>query len=279
MIKAKAIFEIIRPVNVVLTFAVYIVAVVICSPQLQLTSIVFLAGIAASLVAAAGNIINDYFDIEIDRINRPNRPIPSGRINNKEAVLLYTFFNILALVISFSISIIIVLFVIFTIIILFLYSLYFKKIQFLGNVTVAFCTALVFIFGGLIAGNIIGAVLPAIFAFLINLIREILKDIEDIEGDRKLRLSTLPIKYGIKISKRIILIISLILIAVTFIPFLTHHYKIEYLILVLFSVNLLLIYFLRELFSKQFLLKLSKLSLMLKVIMIFGLIAIYLGAS
>ena len=279
MVKIKAIFEITRPVNIILTFAVYLVSVAICSPQFYFTTLVFFAGIAASLVAAGGNIINDYFDIEIDRINRPNRPIPSGRLNKNEAIFLFLFFNFLALIISIILSYTIAIFIFVTIIILFLYSKFLKKIQFIGNITVALCTALVFIFGGLIAGNIMGAVLPAVFAFLINFIREILKDMEDIQGDKKLKLSTLPIKYGIAISKRIILIISLILIIVTFIPFITQYYKIEYLIIVLFSVDLLLIYFLRELFSKNFLLKLSKLSLVLKIIMIFGLVAIYLGAS
>lgn len=279
MIKTKAIFEITRPVNVILTFVVYLVSVAICSPQFYLTSIVFFAGITASLVAAAGNIINDYFDIEIDRINRPNRPIPSGRINKNESLFLFCLLNSLALLIAFYISYIISVFIAATIIILFVYSAFLKKIPLIGNLVVAFCTALVFIYGGVVAGNIHEAIIPAIFAFLINLIREILKDIEDIEGDRKLKLSTLPIKYGIEISKVIILIISLTLIAATIIPFLTYYYKIEYLIIVLFSVDLLLIYFLRELFSKQFLFILSKLSLMLKVIMIFGLISIYLGTS
>lgn len=279
MKKAKAIFEITRPVNIILTFAVYIVSVAICSSHFYLTAFVVFAGIAASLVAAAGNIINDIYDIEIDRINRPNRPISSGRINKNEALFLFSLFNILALLIASYLSYKILVFVTATIIILFIYSAFLKKIQVVGNLIVAFCTALVFIYGGVVAGNITEAIIPAVFAFLINFIREILKDIEDVEGDKKLKLSTLPIKYGVLVSNRIILLVSLILIIATFIPFVTNYYKIEYLIIVLFSVDLLLIYFLRELFSKNYLLKLSKLSLMLKVIMIFGLISIYLGAS
>ena len=71
--------------------------------------------------------------------------------------------------------------------------------------TVAFLTGLVFIFGGVVVENPTAAIVPAIFAFLINLIREIVKDMEDVEGDNKAGVITFPIKFGFQKSKILIL--------------------------------------------------------------------------
>ena len=147
----------------------------------------------------------------------------------------------------------------------------------MGNVIVSFCTALVFIYGGIVVGNISDAIIPAAFAFLINLIREILKDIEDIKGDKRSGIITVPIKFGISHSRTFILMLSFFLIILTLIPFILQFYKIEYFLIVLFFVNIPLIYFLRELYSNKFMSKLSNLSKVLKIIMVFGLIAIYAG--
>jgi geranylgeranylglycerol-phosphate geranylgeranyltransferase len=277
MKKLKAAVEITRPINLLITFAVVYVAALICSENFQNTSIVVLAGLSAALVAAAGNIINDYFDSDIDKINRPDRPIPSGRISKREALSLYLLISIIAILIPFFISVQAISIIIFTQILLYFYSLSFKAIPLIGNLVVAVCTALAFIYGGIIVGNINAALIPAVFALLINLIREVIKDIEDLEGDERQSIITFPIKFGLKKTKTFLLSITLILLITTFYPFLYKLYNIEYFVIVLFLVNLPLIYFIREIYSKDVLVKLSKLSLSLKVIMIFGLTAIYIG--
>jgi len=104
--------------------------------------------------------------------------------------------------------------VLFSIVLLFLYSKYLKRIPLLGNVTVAFLTGLVFIFGGVVVSNPGAAIVPAVFAFLINLIRELVKDMEDIEGDKIAGVITFPIKYSLKKTSILILIIGLLLIVI-----------------------------------------------------------------
>ncbi len=277
MKKIQAFIEITRPVNLLITFAVVYISAIICSDNFLFTINIVLAGLSAAFVAASGNIINDYFDFEIDKINRPNRPIPSGVITRKEAVLYYLILSFVAILISYLVSFQAVSVVVLTLILLYFYSYLLKSIPLVGNVLVAFCTAFAFIYGGIVVGNINAAFIPAVFAFLINLIREIIKDIEDLDGDKENNVITFPSKYGLEKTKIILLVLTFILILTTFYPFASQLYKVEYFILVLFIVDLPLVYFALEIYSKHYLTKLSKLSLSLKIIMIFGLISIYVG--
>lgn len=278
MQKLSAIIELTRPLNVVITFLVVFVAVVICSISFKVTTTIILACISASLVAASGNMINDYFDIEIDRINRPERPIPSGRISQGEVLILYLILALISLSLASLISISVLILVFITVLLLFLYSLLLKSIPFLGNLIVSLCTGLAFILGGIVTENYGLAVIPAVFAFLINLVRELVKDIEDREGDSANELRTFPIVFGIRATKNLITVTITLLIFSTFYPFITKVYNIEYFLIVLFLVDLPLIYFIKQIYSKNFFDKLSLLSFNLKLLMIFGLTAIFIGS-
>ena len=226
---------------------------------------------------ASGNIINDIYDVTIDKINRPNRPLPSGEISSRKALILYFIFLLLSLIFSWFINLPAFLIVAVTTFILYLYSKYLKRLPLIGNIVVAFLTGLVFIYGGFVSGNPSAAIIPALFAFLINLVREIVKDMEDVEGDRKADAITFPIKFGVQKSKYAILIISLTLILCTLYPFITQLYKIEYFIFVMVFANPILVYCLKILFADQSQKNLKKISNLLKLSMVFGLIAIYFG--
>ena len=129
----------------------------------------------------------------------------------------------------------------------------------------------------MVVENVNGAFIPAVFAFLINLIREVIKDMEDTKGDKLAGVNTLPIKYGINASKYFVLVVSSILFLFSFVPFLFHIYEIEFFLIIMIIVNPLLVYVVKLLFedvSKQ---NLGKVSALLKLNMIFGLIAIYIG--
>lgn len=277
MRKIIAILNITRPVNVLITFTVVIVAAIISSDSFKWSTVIFLAGLSAAIVTGGGNVINDYFDYEIDKINRPNRPLPLGLISRKEALSIYFVLSVLSILLSIQISIGAFIIVSVTNVLLYLYSVALKKIPLIGNLVVSTCTSLAFIYGGIVVGNIYAAIIPAVFAFLVNLIREIIKDIEDIDGDKNNRLETYPIKYGIEKSKTFLIALLIFLFIATSIPILFRLYKIEYFIIVMFFVNLPLIYFMREIASEQFLNNISKLSSLIKLTMIFGLIAIFLG--
>jgi geranylgeranylglycerol-phosphate geranylgeranyltransferase len=226
---------------------------------------------------ASGNIINDIYDIDIDRVNKPSRPLPSSKISIKESYILYFALIAVSAFISSLLNEKAIAIVLVSILILFFYSKYLKRIPLVGNITVAFLTGLVFIFGGVVVENPAAAIVPALVAFLINLIREIVKDMEDVEGDRKSGVITFPIKFGFQKSKIIILIITISLILYTIYPFITYIYKIEYFVVVMIIVNPILVYGLKILFQQDSLKSLNRISNLLKLNMIFGLIAIYLG--
>jgi geranylgeranylglycerol-phosphate geranylgeranyltransferase len=273
----KAFLIIIRPVNAFITFASVIVAAFICSVGEMPWFSVLLASFAAMFTLAAGNIMNDFLDVEIDKVNRPNRPLASGKISKSSAIFLYILLIAVSLILSWFINLNASIIVLITTILLFLYSKYLKRIPLVGNILVGFLTGLVFIFGGIAVNNPEAAIIPALFAFLINLIREIVKDMEDVEGDEKTGIKTFPIRFGFNNSKLLILLLTLILILYTLYPFLIQLYKIEYFIIVMIVVNPLLIYCLKKLFDETSTQSLNKISNLLKLDMVFGLIAIYLG--
>ena len=275
--KIFAYIKITRPLNVLITFLVVVVAILISqSEQLELYTIL-LASIAASLVAAAGNIVNDIYDIESDKISHPDRVLVLGTLNKTEVKLEYIILNFISAIISINLSQTLFAIVFISALLLFIYSAYLKKIPLIGNIVIALLTGLAFIYGGFASGNPVAAIVPAVFAFLINLIREIVKDIQDIEGDTKAGVITFPIKFGFKKSKILILIITISLILYTLYPFITELYKIEYFIVVMAFVNPLLILSLKFLFDSKKENNLSVVSNMLKLNMVLGLIAIYLG--
>ena len=275
--KLTSILILVRPVNFIIAFITAIVAVSICSAHNFCLDIAVLTGLSAAITLSAGNIINDVFDVEIDKINRPRRPISSGKISENSALVYYAILVLFSMTLAYLININAFLVVLCATIILFIYSKFLKRIPLVGNIVVAFLTGLVFIFGGVAVNNPDAALIPAVFAFLINMIREMVKDMEDVEGDKIAGVDTFPIKCGFQKSKFLILTITISLIMLTAFPFITKLYKIEYFVFVMVTVNPLLIYSLKILFENHSQNNLKKASSLLKLDMVFGLIAIYVG--
>lgn len=269
--------KITRPLNVLITFIVVVAAILISAQHQIKLSTIILVSLSAAITAAAGNIINDVYDIETDKVSHPNRVLAQGLLSKKEAVFLYNIFNVIAIILVSCISDFLIVIVLFTIILLYGYSAYLKKLPLVGNIIIAFLTGLAFIYGGFAADNPIAAIIPAVFAFLINLIREIVKDIQDIEGDLELNYKTFPIVSGINNSKRMIIIISLLLIGATFYPYITNLYRIEYFLIVMIIVNPLLVLCIKHLFDMKKENKYSIVSSILKLNMLIGLMAIWFG--
>ncbi len=161
---------------------------------------------ATFLSASAGYIINDYMDVKLDMVNKPQSVIIGKTISRRWAILLHSGFNVLAFVLAWQVSYRVAILVFVCSLLLWMYSQYFKKSYLLGNLLVAVMTAsTIFI---LIPfderANILGCLAYSTFAFFSNLIREIIKDTEDIKGDSKFNANTLPIKLGIKHTKQIL---------------------------------------------------------------------------
>ncbi|MEO0304255.1 MAG: UbiA family prenyltransferase, partial [candidate division WOR-3 bacterium] len=132
----------------------------------------YLGILVVFFVMFAGNIINDIFDLETDRINKPQRPLVKSKFNTKFVYFIYFLFSILSFFISFFLSWKLLLIVVFSTVILYLYSYKLKRIPFLGNLIISLLSGLLFIFGSEIAGDISKGVFPAIFAFFMTLGRE-----------------------------------------------------------------------------------------------------------
>lgn len=275
--KSNAILKISRPVNFLIAFASGMVAVFLCTVGNYPWFTGLIVGLSSAITGTAGNIINDIYDIEIDRINRPDRPLPSGVLSIREAYILYIAFVFFAIWLSSRINVSSIIIVSLSNVIIFLYSAYLKRIPLLGNIVVAFFTGFVFIYGGIAVNNWEYGVIPAVFAFIINFIREILKDIEDMDGDTKNQVFTFPAKFGVGSAKLVILILTITLIIATVIPYIFGIYNIEFFLIMMVLVNPILVFFLRGLYTNDASENLKKLSLLLKIVMIFGVIAIYRG--
>ena len=277
MNKLTAILKISRPENVIITFVAVIVGAIISTGIQSLTFSIIWGAFSLAFACAAGNIINDIYDVEIDKINKPDRVLPAGSLSIFTAKIIYGTGLLISIALSVVNGGLSLIFVLVVNIILLLYSAYLKKIILLSNFTVALLTASALIYGGLITGNVTGSIIPAVFAFLINFIREIVKDMEDAKGDFEKGVTTLPNKFGFVKAIRIIYLTTFVLILATFYPFFFKVYKIEYFITVIVLVNPILIYFLKSLIDDDSAKNLKKLSFLLKLNMLFGMIAIYLG--
>ena len=277
MNKVSAIIKISRPVNFLIAFFAVMISYFITAVKPEIDFKLISGALAISFSFAAGNIINDIIDLEIDRINKPERVLPAGYLTLNFAKFLYGFFVLVSLAFSVECGINSLIFLLLVNGILYLYSSYLKKVVLAGNFVVALITASALIYGGMISGNIAGGIIPALFAFLINFIREVIKDIEDLKGDSLQNIITFPARYGIQKSLLLILIFTVVTIIFTVIPFIFKIYKIEFFIIVMSTVNILFVYALKLLYKSQTVETLKKVSSIVKLNMIIGLIAILVG--
>lgn len=273
----KYYFRLCRPLNAFITALTIFVAYYLSAKENYDIIIAIAASITGALTAAGGNVINDIFDIETDKINRNDKPIPSGKVTSKNAYVFYAVLNAAAIIASFYLAHTAVIILCVTVILLFSYSKSLKKKTGISNITVAFMTGLAFIFGGAAAGNIAPAVIPAGFAFLINLIREIVKDNIDVPGDKNTGVITIPVRYGDNVTKNIITILIILLVVSVNIPFLLHIFKAEYIVIINLMLNPLLIYIIKILYDNYNMAALKKASGILKLDMLIGLLAILAG--
>ncbi len=157
---------------------------------------------AVFLITGAGNAINDYFDAGIDAVNRPFRPIPSGRVR-KEPVFIFSIALFTAgIIISYFIgsSFIPFFIAVFNSFLLYFYAFSLKRKVFVGNLSVSYLSGSTFLFGGAAYGieGIRFTLVLFSLSMLATLAREIVKSIEDMEGDRKDGAITLPLRIGEK---------------------------------------------------------------------------------
>lgn len=200
MARIEGLLRLMRPLNcIVMSLAVLVGASLTGLGNLQGVNLLFSAITAFTLTGAA-MAVNDYYDFDIDKINEPNRPIPSGQVSLKTSLVTTAVLTLIGLSSAFFISLFCLLFATVAWIIMVTYTTIGKRAGFPGNLLVSACVAAPFLFGSIVATNTItiNILLFASMAFLSNTGREIAKGIVDIEGDSQHKIKTLAVVFGRK---------------------------------------------------------------------------------
>ncbi len=239
---------------------------------------VMVAAASAALITAAGNIHNDLRDLEIDRINRPQRPLPAGRISTRAATIEAAVLGLAGWLLSWWLGPQLCALASGVAVSLYLYNAYLKSTVLWGNLMVSALAAAAFPYGALAAGDIGRAWLPAAFAFLFHFGREIIKDMEDVVGDRHQGVATLAFRLGPKRASAVTTAVFVVVMIATLVPWVLEVYGVPYLIAIVFMDLLLLTVAFRMIRTGGRLTD-HRLSRTLTVGMILGLLAIILGES
>jgi len=218
-----ALLKLIRLPNLlIIILTQYFTRIFLIGPKQQWTDHIanidlFLLSLSTILIASAGYIINDYYDIKIDTINRPKRIVVGKILKRRTAMGLHIVLNALGILIGVFLSVKIAVVNIFAGFLLWFYSNYLKRLPFIGNFIVAFLTTLVI---GILAvyfqQNTVLIYTFVVFVFFISLIREIIKDLADMKGDIVFGCKTLPIIWGIRKTKYLLYGLTAIFIAALF---------------------------------------------------------------
>ncbi|MEM2925929.1 MAG: geranylgeranylglycerol-phosphate geranylgeranyltransferase [Candidatus Bathyarchaeia archaeon] len=200
--KLRGFIRLMRPVNCLMMGFAVIVGAVISYPKalIFLWGKIFLGALTGFLLTASSMAINDYYDREIDAINEPSRPIPSGLIKPKEAFSYAFLLMVLGFIASFFTSLLCLIIAALAWIICVTYTTVGKRTGFLGNLLVSACVSVPFIYGSVAAADKIheNILIFVLMVFLSNTGREVNKGIVDVEGDRARNVKTIAVCYGEK---------------------------------------------------------------------------------
>jgi geranylgeranylglycerol-phosphate geranylgeranyltransferase len=237
----------------------------------------FAAAFSAICVGGSGNVINDVMDIDIDRINKPNRPLPSEHLSIRQAKRYWLLLGTLGVATGLVISPLCAALALVTVGSLYLYSRFLKRLMLVGNVLIAFFVSLGFLYGAIALGNVAAAWFAFSFSFIINLGRELLKDLEDVIGDKACGAMTFPVRFGSVPSLVLVTICFALMLPLTIIPFYTGDYGRWYFAIVMLGTNLPAMYTLISAWRDASKDNLYRLNTLLKVAMLFGILAIAAG--
>ncbi len=190
---------------IIIGLAQYFTAAFLIDRNIVFDVRLFLLSSSTVLIAAAGYIINDYYDVKIDFINKPERVVIGRSIARRYAILFHVILSSIGILIGAYLSLRIGALNILSVFLLWLYSNNLKRLPFIGNVTVAFLTALsIYLVAVYYRTGTSLILIYSSFAFFMTLIREIIKDMEDLKGDNTFGCKTLPIILGLRKTKMVI---------------------------------------------------------------------------
>jgi len=267
----------IRPLNVILGGLTIVISSFIVKYNGS-TSFVIFAVLVVMFYTAGANTLNDYFDYKIDKINRPDRAISSGLVSRSHVLIFSLFAFIIGTLfalqlnknsqlVSIGISLPLIIG----------YNAKLKKFPLIGNIVVALILSLSFIYAGFVFDNIKPLIIPALLAFGLTLIREIVKDMADVIGDKAVALKTFPIIYGENKTIVLCTALSALLGIGSFVPFITGYYNIFYGILLILTVEIPLAVVVILLLNKPSIATAKRSAKLLKFSTLGGLFSIYIG--
>ena len=281
IMKIISMFSVVRGYNIpIIALAQYLSAIFILAPEKRALSVIldfnlFIIVLASSLTIASGYIINNFYDSKKDLINRPNKSKLDRLVSQKTKLQVYFTLNFIVFFIAFFVSWRAVLFFSVYIFLIWFYSHKIKKQPFIGNLMASFLAVLPFFAILLYYKNFYEVIFAhATFLFIIILIREMIKDLENLKGDLANGYSTIPIVYGESVSKKIIIILAIS----TLIPvyFLVNLYDVGYMDIYFYICLILLILFGVKLSKSNTKEEYNQLHNLLKIIIVAGVFCIIL---
>ncbi|GGC84274.1 ubiquinone biosynthesis protein UbiA [Flavobacterium lutivivi] len=274
-------FSVVRGYNIpIIALAQYLSAIFILASEKRALNVIldinlFLIVILSSLTIASGYIINNFYDSKKDLINRPNKSKLDRLVSQKTKLQVYFTVNLIVFLLAFFISFRAVLFFSVYIFLIWFYSHKLKKMVFIGNLTAAFLAVLPFFAILLYYKNLYPQIFAhATFLFLLILIREMIKDLENIKGDIANNYQTIPVIYGENLSKKIITILT----TSTIIPiyFLVEIFEVRYMDIYFYVSMIILIFFVQKLWKSETKSDYLKLHNILKFLVVSGVFCIIL---
>ena len=252
--KFFSLFSVVRGYNIpIIVLAQYLSAIFILAPEKRALSILldfdlFIIVFATSLTIASGYIINNFYDRKKDLINRPNKSMLDRLVSQKTKLNVYFSLNFIVVFLAIFVSWRAFLYFSTYIFLIWYYSHRIKKIPFIGNLTAAFLAVLPFFAIFLYYKNFYEVIFGhGAFLFLLLLIREMIKDLENIKGDLANDYHTIPIIYGEDTAKKIITLLSISTLIPVYV--LIEIYDVGYMDIYFYASLIILIFFLRSLWK------------------------------
>ncbi len=228
----RGLLELTRPVNVIAASVLTFIGAFVAGGVTEQPLAVATAVVATGLAVGAGNAINDYFDRDIDRINQPGRAIPRGAVSPRGALVFSAVLFAGAIGLALTLPWLAIAIAAINLVALVAYTELFKGLPGVGNALVAYLVGSTFLFGAAAVGSVGEAVVLFVLAGVATLTREIIKDVEDIEGDREEGLNTLPIAIG---ERRALVVAAVLLggaVLASPLPFALEYFGVAYLVVV-----------------------------------------------
>ncbi len=256
VMKFISLFSVIRGYNIpIIVIAQYLSAIFILAPEKRALSILldfdlFIIVFASSLTIASGYIINNFYDSKKDLINRPNKSMLDRLVSQNTKLNVYFVLNFIVVILAIFVSWRAFLYFSVYIFLIWYYSHRIKKYPFIGNLTSAFLSVLPFFAIFLYYKNLYEVILGhAAFLFLLLLVREMIKDLENIKGDLANDYKTIPIIYGETISKKIITALTIMTIIPVYV--LIEIFDVGYMDMYFYFCLIILIFFLLRLWKSD----------------------------